>query len=204
MKIFGFDFSNLSYSGEENLRHNRRVMKTLERTLQNGFSEDGFIENQNRLSCIRYSARDFAYCGCGCIAYWNILFSRGKRIGIPRLASEMEKGCFFRGVFGTNAFFLKRFMEKKGEKVSVDISPKDILQNGAKEAIVMYYKKPRIAHYVAFTFAYIDENGKRLYRFYNVGGRLMRKFGEGNPVVMTLEDYIGFTQYNFAIFYKLN
>ena len=92
MKIFGFDFSNLSFSKEENLKHNRRILKTLERTVKNGFSPDGFIENQNRLGCIRYSARNFAYCGCGCIAYWNILFSRGKVFGIPRLASEMERG----------------------------------------------------------------------------------------------------------------
>ncbi len=203
MKIFGFDFGNLSYSKEENLKHNRRVMKTLERTVENGFSADGFIENQNRLGCIKYSARDFAYCGCGCIAYWNILFSRGKRIGIPRLASEMERGCVLRGVFGTNAYFLKRFMEKRGEKVEVSLSPDDILKDGAKEAIVMYYKKPRVAHYVAFTAAGNSENGKRLYRFYNVGGRLMRQFGEGNPVVLTLEEYIEKTKYNFAIYFKI-
>lgn len=203
MKIFGFDFGNLSYSKEENLKHNRRVMKTLERTVENGFSADGFIENQNRLGCIKYSARDFAYCGCGCIAYWNILFSRGKRIGIPRLASEMERGCVLRGVFGTNAYFLKRFMEKRGEKVEVSLSPDNILKDGAKEAIVMYYKKPRVAHYVAFTAAGNSENGKRLYRFYNVGGRLMRQFGEGNPVVLTLEEYIEKTKYNFAIYFKI-
>ena len=203
MKIFGFDFGNLSYSKEENLKHNRRVMKTLERTVENGFSADGFIENQNRLGCIKYSARDFAYCGCGCIAYWNILFSRGKRIGIPRLASEMERGCVLRGVFGTNAYFLKRFMEKRGEKVEVSLSPDNILKDGAKEAIVMYYKKPRVAHYVAFTAAGNNENGKRLYRFYNVGGRLMRQFGEGNPVVLTLEEYIEKTKYNFAIYFKI-
>ena len=179
-------------------------MKNLERSVKNGFSPDGFIENQNRLSCIKYSARDFAYCGCGCIAYWNILFSRGRKMGIPRLASEMEKGCFFRGVFGTNAFFMKRFMEKKGEKVEVSLSPEDILQNGAKEAIIMYYRKPRVAHYVAFTAAGTDENGKRLYRFYNVGGKLMRKFGEGNPVIMTLEDFIEQTAYNLSIYFKLN
>ncbi len=204
MKIFGFDFSNLSYSKEENLKHNRRTVKNLERSVKNGFSADGFIENQNRLSCIKYSARDFAYCGCGCIAYWNILFSRGRVIGIPRLASEMEAGCFFRGVFGTNAFFMKRFMEKKGEKVEVSASPDEILENGAKEAIVMYYKKPRIAHYVAFTEAGTDENGKRLYRFYNVGGKIMRQFGEGNPVILTLEDFIEKTAYTFSIYYKLS
>ena len=204
MKIFGFDFSNLSYSKEDNIKHNRRVLKTLERTVKNGFSSDGFIENQNRLSCIRYAARDFAYCGCGCIAYWNILFSRGKILGIPRLASEMEKGCLFGGVFGTNAYFMKRFMEKKGEKPEVSLSPEDIIKNGAKEAIVMYYRKPRVAHYVAFTYEKKDEDGKNLYRFYNVGGKLMRKFGEGNPVIMTLEDFITETAYNFSIYYKLN
>ncbi|MBQ7938468.1 MAG: hypothetical protein IJ283_08280 [Oscillospiraceae bacterium] len=204
MKIFGFDFGNLSYSKEENLKHNRRVMKALERTVENGFSPDGFIEDQNRLGCIKYSARDFAYCGCGCIAYWNILFSRGRIIGIPRLASEMEKGCVLRGVFGTNAFFMKRFMEKRGEKVEVSLSPDDILKNGAKEAIVMYYKKPRVAHYVAFTQSGTDENGKILYRFYNVGGRLSRLFGIGKPVIMTLEDYIEKVGYNFSIFFKLS
>ena len=204
MKIFDFDFGKLSYSKEENLKHNRRVLKNLPRTVENGFSPDGFIENQNRLACIKYSARDFAYCGCGCIAYWNILLSRGRRIGIPRLASEMERGCVFRGVFGTNAYFMKRFMEKKGEKVEISISPEDILENGANEAIVMYYKKPRTAHYVAFTFAGKDENGKNLYRFYNVCGKLMRKFGEGNPVIITLEDFIAATGYNLCIYFKIS
>lgn len=204
MKIFGFDFSNLSYSKEENLKHNRRVIKNLERTVKNGFSEDGFIENQNRLSCIKYSARDFAYGGCGCIAYWNILFSRGRIIGIPRLASEMEKGCFFRGVFGTNAFFMKRFMEKKGEKVEIFLKPQELAESGINEAIIIYYKKPRIAHYVAFTSKGENEKGEKIFRFYNVGGRLMRKFGEGNPVIMTLEDFISETNYNFALFYKLS
>ena len=204
MKIFGFDFGKLSYSKEENLKHNRRVLKNLPRTVENGFSPDGFIENQNRLACIKYSARDFAYCGCGCIAYWNILLSRGRRIGIPRLASEMERGCVFRGVFGTNAYFMKRFMEKKGEKVEVSLSPEEILKNGANEAIVMYYKKPRTAHYVAFTFAGKYENGKNLYRFYNVCGKLMRKFGEGNPVIITLEDFIAATGYNLCLYFKIS
>jgi hypothetical protein len=95
-------------------------------------------------------------------------------------------------------------MEKKGEKVELSASPEDILENGAKEAIVMYYKKPRIAHYVAFTFAGTDENGKNLYRFYNVGGKLMMKFGEGNPVIMTLEDFIEQTAYNLCLYFKLN
>ncbi len=204
MKIFGFDFSNLSFSKEENIKHNRRVIKSLSRTVENGFSPDGFIENQNRLGCIRYAARDFAYCGCGCIAYWNILLSRGRKIGIPRLASEMEKGCVFGGVFGTNAFFMKRFMEKRGEKIEVSLSPEDILKSGAKEAIIMYYKKPRTAHYVAFTAAGTDENGKRLYRFYNVCGKLMRRFGEGNPVILSLEEFIAETGYNFSIYFKIS
>lgn len=204
MKIFGFDFSDLSYSKEENLKHNRHVVKKLERSVENGFSPDGFIENQKRLSSIKYSARDFAYCGCGCIAYWNILFSRGRVIGIPRLASEMEKGCFFRGVFGTNALFMKRFMEKKGESVEVFISAEEILKNGANEAIIMYYRKPKVAHYVAFTAKGTDENGKRLYRFYNVGGKLMRKFGEGNAVIMTLEEFIAETNYDLSIYFKLS
>jgi len=204
MKIFGFDFSNLSFSKEENIKHNRRVIKSLSRTVENGFSPDGFIENQNRLGCIKYAARDFAYCGCGCIAYWNILLSRGRKIGIPRLASEMEKGCVFGGVFGTNAFFMKRFMEKRGEKIEVSLSPEDILQNGAKEAIIMYYKKPRTAHYVAFTAAGTDENGKRLYRFYNVCGKLMRRFGEGNPVILSLEEFIAETGYNLSIYFKIS
>lgn len=204
MKIFGFDFSNLSYSPEENLRHNRRVIKKLERSVKNGFSEDGFIENQNRLGAIKYAARDFAYCGCGCIAYWNILRSRGKIFGIPRLASEMEKGCFFGGVFGTNAFFVKRYMEKRGERVEAFLSPEDILENGAEEGIVMYYRKPRTAHYVAFTAAGTDENGKRLYRFYNAGGKVTRKFGEGKPAVLSLEEYIELVDYNFAIWFRLN
>ena len=204
MKIFGFDFSNLSFSKEENIKHNRRVIKSLSRTVENGFSPDGFIENQNRLGCIRYAARDFAYCGCGCIAYWNILLSRGRKIGIPRLASEMEKGCVFGGVFGTNAFFMKRFMEKRGEKIEVSLSPEDILKSGAKEAIIMYYKKPRTAHYVAFTAAGTDENGKRLYRFYNVCGKLMRRFGEGNPVILSLEEFIAETGYNLSIYFKIS
>ena len=68
----------------------------------------------------------------------------------------------------------------------------------------MYYRKPRVAHYVAFTFSGTDENGKRLYRFYNVGGKLMRKFGEGNPVIMTLEDFIEQTAYDLSLYFKLS
>lgn len=204
MKIFGFDFGNLSYSPEENLRHNKRVMKTLERNAENGFSPDGFIEDQNRLGAIRYAARDFAYCGCGCIAYWNILRSRGKFFGIPRLASEMEKGCVFGGVFGTNAFFMKKFMEKKGEHIEASLSPQEILEKGAKEAIIMYFRRPRTAHYVAFTAAGKNSEGERLYRFYNVGGKLRKKFGGENPVILTLGDYIKETDYNFAIYFRIN
>ena len=32
----------------------------------------------------------------------------------------------------------------------------------------------------------------------------MRKFGEGNPVIMTLEDFIEQTAYNLSIYFKLN
>ncbi len=204
MKIFGFDFSNLRYSPEENYEHNKRALVNLDYSApKNGFSDDGFIENQHRLAQIKYSARDFAYCGCGCIAYWNILFSRGNCVNLAKLAKEMEKGCVFNGVLGTNAFFLKRFMEKKGEKVETSLSPKEILEKGAKEAIVLYYRKPRVAHYVAFTYHGEDEKGESLYRFYNVGGKIMRRFGEGNPIIMTLAEFIEETDYNFCIYYKI-
>ncbi len=203
MKIFGFDFSNLSYDPKENLEHNRRFLRGYDRKApRSGFSEDGFIENQARLPEIKYSARDFAYCGCGCIAYWNILHSRGKNPPIAKLASQMEKGCFIRGVFGTNGFFLKRFMEKQGEKVEVAFNPKDL--GDFSEGIILYYRLPRVGHYVAFTYEGDNEKGQRLYRFYNAGGRTMRRFGEGNPAVMTLEEYIKETAYNFSIYYKLN
>ena len=82
MKIFGFDFSNLSYSKEENLKHNRRVVKNLERTVKNGFSPDGFIENQNRLACIKYSARDFVN-SLGDLLPRKLISSVIRKSGVP-------------------------------------------------------------------------------------------------------------------------
>ncbi len=201
MKLFGFDFGNLKYSQKENFRNNRKFLKNWDISEENsGFSPDGFIEDQHKLEGIKYASRDFAYCGCGCIAYYNILKSRGKNPDLPMLASEMEKGTVLGGVFGTNGYFLQRFMQKRGEKVDVSFD----FEKGSKEGIVLYYKKPRTGHFVAYTLYGKDENGEDLYRLYNVGGKIQRRFGEGTPVVMKMEDYIKETAWNISVFYRLS
>ncbi len=201
MKLFGLDFGNLKYSPKENFRNNRKFLKKWDISAEkSGFSEDGFIENQNRLAGIKYAARDFAYCGCGCIAYYNILKSRGKNPDLPMLASEMEKGTVFAGVLGTNGYFLKRFMEKRGEKVECSFD----FDKTTAEGIVLYYKKPKTGHFVAFSFECEDENGDRYYRFYNACGKTMRRFGEGKPAVMTMEDFVKETAWTIGIFYKIS
>lgn len=204
MKLFGIDFGNLSYSPTENYKNNKSFMESLDFSKPVlGFSSDGYIENQHRLEGMKYSARNFSYCGCGCIAYYNILKHRGFSPNLPKLSSEMEKGCVLRGVFGTNAFFMKKFMKKKGENVKVFFSEKKLLNSNVNEGIIFYYRWPKVGHYVAFTLEGENGNNEKLFRFYNAGGKTQKRLKGGAPAIMTLSEYIKETAWTFSAFYKL-
>ena len=157
---------NLRFSSAENLENNRKICSSRDFFSCPVFSDDGFIENQNRMDKIHFGARDAAYCGCGFIALWNILKYEGHAPDLPELIRSFEHGIYLSGVFGTSPFFLKRFIKKLGKKVKTCLSMRKFLKNEPEKGICYYMRPNFTAHYVAFTKTGQTEEGN-LYRFYN-------------------------------------
>ncbi|MGN0629341.1 MAG: hypothetical protein ACI4IW_06905 [Oscillospiraceae bacterium] len=176
---------SLGYSGAENFAVNEAETSKPGFFSSPAFSEDGFIERQQKLGALPCAARDSAYCGCGWIAVWNLFKSEGTVLSIPKLISEFEHGAVLRGVLGTSPFFLRKYLKRAGKKVFSTISVKKLVRKAPERGIAFYWRKDLTGHFAAFSRC---ENG--LYRFYNHGKSPdiipMEAFGKNKKHIFTL------------------
>ena len=192
-----------------NFEHNKRVFEGFEkqRTGKAICSRDGFIEYQHGMSDVKYDCVTAAYGGCGAIAAWNVLKFLEKKIDKAVLFDEMEKGTILGGKFGTEVFFVRNYLKRKGLQVEMHYALKEFNKVRAEAGIIYYVKDNMKAHYVAFTLAGINERGERLYRFHNAAAGSYwttynnMKFIENLP--MTMEDFLNESKAKIKVFYDV-
>lgn len=186
-----FTLRHLRYDREQNFRENAALTGSEGFFQSPVFSGDGFIEHQSALSGLHCAARTADYCGCGWIAVWNLFRSEGVTLSIPELIRKFEHGMLVRGVFGTNPFFVRRFLKKAGLLVSLFLSRKKFRKVSPEKGVLFFMRPDFSAHYVAFTASGVSESGEKRYRFYNYSNpspyvRTMDEFLDGQPHRLTL------------------
>ena len=187
-----FSLRHLRYDREENFRENTAFTKSEGFFQSPVFSGDGFIEHQSALAGLHCAARTADYCGCGWIAVWNLFRSEGVALAIPELIEKFEHGMFVRGVFGTNPFFVRRFLKKAGFPVSLFLRKKKFLKASPEKGVLFYMRPDFSAHYVAFTAEGFSEDGERLYRFYN--------YRDPSPYVRTMAEFLAGEPHRLMLF----
>ena len=104
-----------------------RIKKALDSSNSVFAGVDGYIDDQasSSLHGLTYGKYPVSYNGCECVAVYNALISKGKRVSLPDLLCEFEengligyylfgKHSFFRGKFGTNPKKIKRALDAYG------------------------------------------------------------------------------------------
>lgn len=188
-----FSLRHLRYDQKTNYRTNAVLTKEPSFFQGFAFSGDGFLEHQNALFRLRCGARSAAYCGCGWIAVWNLFRSGGVLLPIPELIRDFERGLFVRGVFGTNPFFVRKFLKKAGFSVSLFLCEKKLIKKSPEKGILFFMRPDLSAHYVAFTAAGNSDSGERLYRFYN--------YGEPVPYIRTMTAFLAHQPHRMTLFF---
>ncbi|SKB55543.1 hypothetical protein SAMN06296386_102101 [Lachnospiraceae bacterium] len=93
---------------DENLRIN-------ERSFKNHVLKDGYIEDQEKYTDMRYGTQTVQYSGCQVIAVFNLLRAIGRSIPFTELLSIFEKdGVLFGGEFGTSPKAAAEFFTRIG------------------------------------------------------------------------------------------
>lgn len=192
-----------------NLEHNKKIFAEYEKQLVGKAicSKDGFIEYQNGMHEVKYGCVTAAYGGCGAIAVWNILKFWEKKIAKEILFDEMEKGTILGGKLGTEIFFVKNYLERKGLRANMYYSLKEFKSSGAEAGILYYIKGDMRAHYVAFTPSGVNWKGEHLYRFHNAkaGSHWISynhlKYIENLP--MTIDDFLSESKAKIKVFYDV-
>ncbi len=78
---------------------------------------DGFIEDQDRSSGLKYGRVSFSRSGCGTAAVFNAFVSLGLPVPLPDIIRYFEKyGASLFAFFGTSPRSAKRFFERAGFK----------------------------------------------------------------------------------------
>ena len=70
--------------------------------MDNGFSSDGYIVDQKQLQGYPYGRYSSDWNGCGWIAAYNLLKSRGQDVSCDEICREMSGRLRFGGFFGTS------------------------------------------------------------------------------------------------------
>ncbi|MGN0629052.1 MAG: hypothetical protein ACI4IW_05445 [Oscillospiraceae bacterium] len=197
------------FSSEDNFEHNKNAFEQVEQNGKSPYSEDGFIEEQNLLSNIRYGAQTSDYAGCGWIAVWNVLKSMNIVLSKCRVICDMEQGVLFAGNLGTEIFFVKRYLESLGHNVKMYCSKNKFDGCNSNRGIIYYTRKNLSAHYAAYEFIGHSIDGEPMYRFHNAeakaGARWKTTKGVKRIVapVLTIDEFLDRSEAVASIFYDV-
>ena len=127
-------------------------------------NEEGYLTSQHAAQGIAFGRCDSSYNGCGWIAAYNFL--RAAQHGVPAetVRKELEKNLLFGGRLGTNLFFLKAYLRKKGvpTRFCVQGTKKEKTEQRAVPFGIVFYYNGAGFHFVAF------QKREQQWRFYNV------------------------------------
>lgn len=162
--------------------------------LEQGFSEDGYIVDQDCFHALRYRTMPASINGCGWIAAYNLRRFLGQDVSYPEVLRELE-GMHLWNVPGPTLMtvmraYLDRYVPQARETVGREEA---LAAAAASRAGVFRYREKREPHFVSYLRT---EDGR--FRFFNVADGLedcrmtMEEFGRdhlcgGTVIVFAVE-----------------
>ena len=162
--------------------------------LEQGFSEDGYIVDQDCFHALRYRTMPASINGCGWIAAYNLRRYLGQDVSYPEVLRELE-GLHLWNVPGPTLMnvmraYLSRYVPQARETVGREEA---LNAAAASRAGIFRYREKREPHFVSYLRT---ENGR--FRFFNVADGLedcrmtLEEFGRdhlcgGTVIVFTVE-----------------
>lgn len=162
--------------------------------LEQGFSEDGYIVDQDCFHALRYRTMPASINGCGWIAAYNLRRFLGQDVSYPKVLRELE-GMHLWNVPGPTLMtvmraYLDRYVPQARETVGREEA---LAAAAASRAGVFRYREKREPHFVSYLRT---EDGR--FRFFNVADGLedcrmtMEEFGRdhlcgGTVIVFAVE-----------------
>ena len=128
-----------------------------------GFSEDGYIIDQNHFSAYRYRGMTSDINGCGWVAAYDLLRAQGKNIDFETVHRDMNAMFPLQIPGPTPVSKLRTYLARHGE-YRLTVGKKESLRMALKsKAGILRYWEGRTPHFVPFIR---QEKGK--FRFLNV------------------------------------
>ena len=162
--------------------------------LEQGFSEDGYIVDQDCFHSLRYRTMPASINGCGWIAAYNLRKYLGQDVSYPEVLREME-GLHLWNVPGPTLMTVMRaYLSRHVPQVRETVGREEALKAAAaSRAGIFRYREKREPHFVSYLRT---EDGR--FRFFNVVDGLedcrmtMEEFGRdhlcgGTVIVFTVE-----------------
>ena len=136
----------------------------MERLYGAGFTREGFIVDQAKLTGVPYGRRTSDYNGCGWIAVYNFLRVHGIDAPVPALTRRMARHSLLRARLGTSPLRVKRMLRRFGFPTRFRLCKRgEPAPLAGAESGVVLYRHATGWHFVAFRQT--DEPGK--WHFYN-------------------------------------
>ncbi len=129
-----------------------------------GYSQDGYIIDQDLFTAYRYRTVQASRNSCGCIAAFNVRRALGQETDFQSVLTEMDDMHLFRCPGPTRIRVMREYLERYAPGFREALGRLDALE-AAKESRmgVFRYREQGVPHYV---FYLRQEDG--LFRFFNV------------------------------------
>lgn len=158
----------------------RRERMGSAKTLEMGFSPDGYITDQDCFSTFTYRTIPANYNGCGWIAAYNLLKFLGQSVEYDAVMRELDEMHFLRVPGPTLMCVMRKYLKKHVPEVRETVGREGALI-AAKEsrAGIFRYREGLEPHFVSYI-----RQGEGSFRFFNMDDGL-------EDCVMSMEQFIG-------------
>jgi hypothetical protein len=144
-----------------------------------GFSEDGYIVDQNCFAAYRYRGMRSDINGCGWIAAYDLRHALGQPVGFEEVRRDMDAMFPIKIPGPTPVRVLRRYLDRH-VRVRFSVGKAAVLEAaGRSRAGILRYREGAEPHFVAYT---VQADG--LCRFFNVADGL-------EDFTATMKDFLG-------------
>lgn len=162
--------------------------------LEQGFSGDGYIVDQDCFHSLRYRTMPASINGCGWIAAYNLRRCLGQDVAYPEVLRELESLHLWNVPGPTLMTVMRAYLSRHVPQARETVGREEALKAAAaSRAGIFRYREKREPHFVSYLRT---EDGR--FRFFNVADGLedcrmtMEEFGRdhlcgGTVIVFTVE-----------------
>ena len=159
-----------------------------EKALQEGFSRDGFITDQDCFSSVHYRGIPASYNGCGWIAAYNLRRALGQEADWDQIRREMDGMHRVHAPGPTLMVVMRAYLRRYVPQVRQTVGREKALSAAAaSRAGIFRYRESKVPHFVCFVR---QDDGR--FRFFNVADGLedcvmdMEQFGREHFLLGTV------------------